>query len=246
MQPLDGDKSFRREAQGRLWSSPENAMYISPDDTISIGSPSMEHRSGGAWKSFPVQQPELSHEIDSASRMDELDVLHDVATRLEEASIPYMLTGSMALNYYAEPRMTRDIDLVIDVHGDDVSQLVSAFQPEYYVPRSTVEKAVQQRSMFNLIHRESVLKIDFILRKATRYREVEFDRRQRVQLGPAEVYVVRKEDLIISKIAWAEDSQSDVQKRDVRNLMATDHDEEYLEHWLKELHLYRFAEDWLE
>ena len=62
-----------------------------------------------------------------------------------------------------------------------------------------------------------------------------FDRRQRVQLGSAEGYVVRKEDLIISKIAWAEDSQSDVQKRDVQNLMATDYDEEYLEHGLKEL-----------
>ena len=178
--------------------------------------------------------------------MDELDVLHDVAARLEEASIPYMRTGSMALNYCAEPRMTRDIDLVADVHGNDVSQLVLAFQPEHYAPRSTVEKAVQQRSMFSLIHRESVPKIDFVLRKATRYRAVEFDRRQRVQLGPAEVHVVRKEDLIISKIASAEDSQSDIQKRDVRNLMATDHDEECLEHWLEKLDLHQFTEDWLE
>lgn len=177
--------------------------------------------------------------------MDELEVLQDVATRLEEASIPYMLTGSMAMNYYAEPRMTRDIDLVIDVREDEVSQLVSTFRPEYYIPREAVEKAVRQRSMFNLIHQASVLKIDFVLRKHTRYREVEFNRRQRVQLGPAEVFVVCKEDLIISKIMWASDTRSDVQKRDVRNLMATGYDEEYLEHWLKKLDLYRFTEDWL-
>lgn len=177
--------------------------------------------------------------------MDELDVLHDVATRLDEAGIPYMLTGSMALNFYAEPRMTRDIDLVLDVQNDEVSQLVSAFQPEYYIPREAVERAVRQRSMFSLIHQESVLKIDFVLRKRTRYREVEFERRQRVQLGSAEVWVVRKEDLIISKIAWAEDSRSEVQERDVRNLMATGYDEDYLEHWLKELNLFQFAEDWL-
>jgi hypothetical protein len=67
-----------------------------------------------------------------------------------------------------------------------------------------------------------------------------------VQLGAAEVYVVRKEDLIISKIAWAEDSQSEVQKRDVRNPMATGYDEEYLKHWLKELDLQDFAESCLE
>ena len=64
--------------------------------------------------------------------------------------------------------------------------------------------------MFNLIHRESVLKVDFVLRKHTRYREVEFDRRRGVQLGAAEVSIVCKEDLIISKIAWASDTRSDV------------------------------------
>lgn len=178
--------------------------------------------------------------------MDELKVLHDVTVRLEEAGIPYMLTGSMAMNYYAEPRMTRDIDVVVDLEQSEVPVLVSGFQPDYHVSRKAVQDAVQRRSMFNLIHRDSVLKIDFVLRKRTRYREVEFDRRRRVQLGDTEVYVVRKEDLIISKIAWAEDSQSEVQKRDVRNLLATDHDEDYLEHWLKELDLHDFAERWLE
>lgn len=178
--------------------------------------------------------------------MDELNVLHDVTARLEEVGIPYMLTGSMAMNYYAEPRMTRDIDLVVDLEQSEVPRLASSFQSDYHMSRTAVRDAVQRRSMFNLIHRESVLKIDFVLRKRTRYREVEFDRRRRVQLGAAEVYVVRKEDLIISKIAWAEDSRSEVQKRDVRNLMATGCDEDYLEHWLKELDLHDFADSWLE
>ena len=67
-----------------------------------------------------------------------------------------------------------------------------------------------------------------------------------MQLGAAEVSIVRKEDLIISKIAWAENSGSEVQKRDVRNLMATGCDEDYLEHWLNELDLHDFADRWLE
>ena len=45
---------------------------------------------------------------------DELDVLKSVAARLGEAGIPYMVTGSMAANFYAVPRMTRDIDLVVE------------------------------------------------------------------------------------------------------------------------------------
>lgn len=39
----------------------------------------------------------------------ELDVLRDVSERLTSSGIAFMLTGSMAMNYYAQPRMTRDI-----------------------------------------------------------------------------------------------------------------------------------------
>ena len=44
---------------------------------------------------------------------NELDIVRDVSVKLDSASIGYMLTGSMAMNYYAQPRMTRDIDVVV-------------------------------------------------------------------------------------------------------------------------------------
>ena len=37
---------------------------------------------------------------------DELEVLKAVTAELERAGIPYMVTGSMAANFYAVPRMT--------------------------------------------------------------------------------------------------------------------------------------------
>lgn len=40
----------------------------------------------------------------------ELDIAADVTERLSHAGIQYMLTGSMAMNAYAQPRMTRDVD----------------------------------------------------------------------------------------------------------------------------------------
>ena len=43
----------------------------------------------------------------------ELEVLKIVSERLEAAHIPYMLTGSFAMAYYGQPRMTRDLDLVV-------------------------------------------------------------------------------------------------------------------------------------
>ena len=50
-------------------------------------------------------------------------------------------------------------------------------------------------------------------------------------------YIVSKEDLIISKLFWAKDSHSEIQLGDVRNLLATGYDEEYLRRWTRQLGL---------
>ena len=47
--------------------------------------------------------------------MNEIDIVRDISRRFEQAAIPYMLTGSMAMNYYAQPRIPRDIDVVIAI-----------------------------------------------------------------------------------------------------------------------------------
>ena len=47
--------------------------------------------------------------------LDDLEILKLVCNRLEDAQIPYMLTGSFAGNFYAVPRMTRDIDIVLEL-----------------------------------------------------------------------------------------------------------------------------------
>ena len=51
---------------------------------------------------------------------EELKVLEIVTQRLEKAHISYMITGSIAMNYYATPRMTRDLDLIIKLQKSDI------------------------------------------------------------------------------------------------------------------------------
>ncbi len=81
----------------------------------------------------------------------ELDVLRDVSQRLESAGFAFMLTGSVAMNYYAQPRMTRDIDLVIELAPAQAESFMSLFAADYYVDRRTAVNAIAQRSMFNLM-----------------------------------------------------------------------------------------------
>jgi hypothetical protein len=170
----------------------------------------------------------------------ELDILNDVTKKLDSISLPYMLTGSLAMMHYAKPRMTRDIDLVIELNKFQIENFVSVFKDEYYTSPEAIRDSVENFFMFNLIHLESLIKIDFIIRKPEEYRIVEFNRRRRVVFPDLEVFIVSKEDLIISKLNWAKDSDSELQKRDIKNLLNTDYDKNYLFEWSKRLNLYNF------
>ena len=139
-----------------------------------------------------------------------------------------MLTGSMAMNYYAQPRMTRDIDLVIKLAPEQIDLMIGMFEAEYYVDRPMVARAIAQRSMFNLIHNETIIKLDCIVLKSDEYRQQEFGRRKLVSLGDFETWIVSREDLILSKLYWARDSKSELQLRDVKNLLTVDCDMSYL------------------
>ena len=158
----------------------------------------------------------------------EFDVLRDVSQRLESGGVAFMLTGSMAMNFYAQPRMTRDIDLVVQVTSNQTDLLVSLFEAEYYVDRLAIAKAIAQRSMFNLIHNETIIKFDCIVLKNQQYRQEEFARRQRITLGDFQTWIVTREDLVLSKLYWARNSKSELQLRDVRNLLSSDCDMPYL------------------
>lgn len=168
---------------------------------------------------------------------NELDVIRDIADKFEKAGVKYMLTGSAAMNYYARPRMTQDIDVVVALRPRDVDMFTALFERDYYVDRNAVFRAVTNESLFNVINNEAFIKVDFIVRKSTEYRRLEFERRREVAIQGVKVWIVSKEDLIISKLYWASDSHSEFQLRDVRNLLASGYDAAYLGHWTQELGL---------
>lgn len=168
---------------------------------------------------------------------EELQLLRDIASRLDTAGIEYMLTGSMALNCYAQPRMTRDIDLVVAFYLEDAERIHEILGADYYVSEHAAREAVAHQSSFNAIHQSTLIKVDFMVRKREDYRLHEFKRRIRLKVADFEIWVVSKEDLILSKLHWARESQSERQLADVENLIATGCDTDYLKTWSAELNL---------
>lgn len=167
---------------------------------------------------------------------EQIELLFDAVERLEGAGLDYMLSGSVALSVYAVPRMTRDIDIVIALEADDVDTLVALFDSDCYIDAEAVANAIEARHMFNVIHEATVSKLDFIVRKDSPYRLVEFSNRRRVHLGSRALWVVGPEDLVLSKLVWALDSGSTQQLDDVRSMLEADElDTHYLARWAAEL-----------
>lgn len=149
----------------------------------------------------------------------ELEVLRIVSERLGREAIPFMLTGSYAMAYYATPRMTRDLDLVVALQPADVPRLLEAFAADFYLDADAAREAVQTERMFNMMHLASGIKLDMIVKKSTPYRDLEFSRRVSGLIGDVPTWLVSREDLILSKLVWARDSGSELQVRDVRALL---------------------------
>jgi len=170
---------------------------------------------------------------------DQLYVLQLVAERLEKAAIPYMVSGSIAMNYYAQPRLTRDIDIVIELAPTDAERLIELFELDFYIDEETVRTAIARQSLFNVIHNNLIVKVDFIVKKDMPYRKNEFSRRLLVKIDNFKLWLVTAEDLILSKLVWAKDSHSEMQLNDIRNLLASvpDLDLGYLKNWATELNV---------
>ena len=170
---------------------------------------------------------------------DQLYVLQLVAERLEQAAIPYMVSGSIAMNYYARPRLTRDIDIIVELAPTDAERIIELFEPDFYIDEETVRTAIAQQSLFNVIHNNLIVKVDFIVKKDTPYRKNEFSRRFLVKIDNFKLWLVAAEDLILSKLVWAKDSHSQMQLNDIRNLLASvpDLDLGYIKYWAIELNV---------
>jgi hypothetical protein len=170
--------------------------------------------------------------------MDEqLEFLRVIAARLDGAGIPYMVTGSLAQAVWAVPRMTRDIDVVVEVEPDDAQRLVGLFADDCVIDPDAVRDAIARRGMFNIIHAGWIVKADFIVRKDAAYRKVELGRRRSVDVAGTAIAFVSPEDLILSKLAWGKDSHSELQRKDARQLVESvaDLDWAYLRTWAAEL-----------
>jgi len=136
---------------------------------------------------------------------DPFTVLSLVANVLEQQRISYVLVGSLASSIHGMYRSTADIDIVADVHSEQVIPLLIALQKDFYVDEHAVRDAIERRRSFNAIHFDSVFKVDIFIPKSDAFSRKQIERRELRKLAPdveQMVYVATAEDTILAKLRW--------------------------------------------
>ena len=174
--------------------------------------------------------------------MDQVDLLRYLLAALERLGIPYMLVGSFASGAYGEPRMTRDIDVVVDLKRQQVADLCRAFaSEEFYVSRQAVLDAIRGQGQFNIIHSTSGNKIDLVIAGTDAWARAEMSRRRRMHILPdLEGYCARPEDVILGKMKHYREGGSEKHLRDIAGIVkvsGNEVDRDYVSLWAKQMGL---------
>jgi hypothetical protein len=180
--------------------------------------------------------------------MTEKELLVDCLRRLNRADVPYMLTGSMASNYWGIPRTTHDLDFVVQLPEKAISGLVEAFSGDFFLDPDMIRSAFNPPYQLNAIDSRSALKVDFWLLHANLFETNMFARRIRADLFGETAWICMAEDVILHKLHWHRLSPSERQIGDAAGVVAVQAgalDIDYLKRWAKTLCVDDLLEDLL-
>jgi hypothetical protein len=143
---------------------------------------------------------------------------------LNRLKIPYMVTGAAASIVYGQPRMTHDIDLVVEMNLGDATRLAVAFPLDsfYCPPLETMIAEIQSKrpGRFNLIHHATGFKADLYLAGEDALHRWAMQRRRKITLEEESIWIAPVEYVILRKLEYYREGASEKHLRDIAGMLA--------------------------
>lgn len=162
----------------------------------------------------------------------------------DKYNIRYYICGSLASSLYGMARSTQDVDIVSDINLELIDEIVVDLKSDYFILSEMITEAINYKSSFNLIHLETMIKIDIFILKDEPYHKISIERISDDSIFPdQESFKVKfssPEDVILSKLKWYKEGNmiSERQWLDVLGIIKVQNeklDKIYLFKWAKEL-----------
>jgi hypothetical protein len=147
-----------------------------------------------------------------------------VTDALDVLGVTYAIGGSLASAVHGVVRATMDADLVADLRTEHVEPLAQALGDAFYADVETMRDAVRRHGSFNVIHLDTMFKVDVFVARPRAFDRSQLARRQLHLLSEdpqCHAYVTSAEDIVLSKLEWYRmgGHVSDRQWRDVLGVL---------------------------
>jgi hypothetical protein len=160
--------------------------------------------------------------------MPEANLFLMFTQRLNALGAAYMVSGSVAVIIYGEPRLTHDVDLIVVLDREHIARLPEVFPPaEFYCPPTEVielEAAREQRGHFNIIHHETGFKADVYLHGRDPLHAWGLARARQLGVEGQLFVVAPPEYVILRKLEYYREGGSEKHLRDIRSMLDTSPD----------------------
>jgi len=160
--------------------------------------------------------------------MQDLNLFSLYINILDDNNIPYFITGSVASIVYGDPRLTNDIDLVINIDESKIDSFIKAFPKEqfYCPPEEVIRTEINRpsRGHFNLIHHDSGFKADIYLTGKSEFQLWAMQNSRQIDFAGSKINIAPIEYVIVMKLLFYKEGRAQKHILDIQSIINNSND----------------------
>ena len=180
--------------------------------------------------------------------MPEHNLFQIFVSPLNSSDIPYFVTGAVAGIVYGEPRLTNDIDLVVELRDVSADRFVKIFPlKEFYCPPIEIiklELGRELRGHFNIIHHKSAFKADVYIAGQDELHHWAMSNKKILDMGGKPICLAPPEYVILRKLEYYREGKSEKHLRDILSMVEISSDQIDFKVLREKVETYHLEKEW--